>query len=268
MGVIINALKRKLSKYTDVRYYGLLRTVFLAGIKKENEHGYTKVMRQKIRYNDAKALMGMYNEIIYSDHYRFIPKQEKPVIIDCGSNIGISLLYFRNLFPDATLVGVEADPDISKVLKENLDANNCAATIIEKALWSNSGEKLSFGQEGADSGSVFSSSNEITVDTINLDDLLSPYDHVDLLKIDIEGAEVEVFKQENASLDKVDYAFIEFHSFPDRPQELEIILAAMASHGFRYKILPARKEEKPFLKSEKNHAMDVQLNVFFSKDLN
>ena len=266
MGVIGSTVKRTLNKYTNVRFYGLLRTIFLAGIKKPNQHGYTRVMGQKIHYTDARALMGMYNEIVYSDHYKFIPKHETPVIIDCGSNIGISLLYFRKSFPNATLVGIEADPDICKVLQENLDKNNCSATIVEKALWSKSGDKILFGQEGADGGSVFNSANSITVETICLDDLLRPYDYVDLLKIDIEGAEVDVFKQASTSLEKVDHAFIEFHSFPNKPQDLEIILSTMAQYGFRYKILPARMEEKPFLKSKKNHAMDVQLNIFFSKD--
>ncbi|MCR9171621.1 MAG: FkbM family methyltransferase [bacterium] len=268
MGVVRNKLNRSFSKVVDPTFYGFLRLAFLFVIKGKNKGGKTRVMGRKVHYNDAKALMGMYQEIVHSEHYKFKPKSSTPVIIDCGANIGISVLYFDKVFSNAEIIAVEADPEITSILKRNLTENNCNAEVIEKALWSKSGETLSFGQEGADSSSIYSLNNVIQVETIGLDEILERYEHIDLLKIDIEGAELEVIKSCTNNLSKVDYIFVEFHSFPDKRQNLEVILSTIANQGFRYKILPARREVQPFMQDQFKHTMDVQLNIFFYRDMN
>lgn len=257
--------KRAFSKFFNPTYYTLLRLIALTVLKKKNKAGTIRISGFKIRYNDIRALMGMYHEIIYQDHYRFATNTECPVIIDCGANIGLSVLYFHRTHPKAQIVAIEADPAIAAILRQNLAANGCSATVIEKAAWSNSDSEISFGQAGADSGSIFSTENIIRVPTIRFKDLIEEYPSIDLIKIDIEGAEMDVIEDCYPSLGRSKYVFIEYHSFPQREQRLERILALLASQGFRYKILPARREEKPFMQEIKNQEMDVQLNVFFSK---
>lgn len=265
MGFIGKKIKQTFRKYTSKTFYGLLRMAFLVATKKKDQTGTTRFMGKKITYNDAKALMGMYHEIIHDENYKFITTREKPIIVDAGANIGISLLYFNSLYPNASMVAVEADPDISKILESNLKRNNCNAEIIQKALWSDSGKKLSFAQNGADAGSLFGGEKVIEVETISLKELIAPYDYIDLLKIDIEGAEIEALKNIGDELKKVEHVFIEFHSFPNQPQNLEFVLKTMADQGFRYKILPGRKVSTPFLKENNQHNMDLQLNIFFKK---
>ncbi|MFT6246319.1 MAG: FkbM family methyltransferase [Salibacteraceae bacterium] len=263
MGVISKTLNRTFSKFFNPKYYGLLKIVILSGIKSSHQGGKTRISGSRIKYNDAFSLLGMYNEIIYQENYKFKAKSQKPVIIDCGANIGISLLYFQKLYPEAELVGIEADPNVRKLLDENLKTVGCEAKIIEKALWSTSGETLQFGSQGGDSGSLFSTKNSIDVETIGIKDLLSPYDHIDLLKIDIEGAEYETLLNCGDELKKVDFLFIEFHSFPSKPQGLEDILKITTESGFRYKILPAKRMTQPFINTEEDCEMDLQLNIFF-----
>ncbi|XOV66292.1 MAG: FkbM family methyltransferase [Fluviicola sp.] len=241
---------------------------FLVATKKKDESGKTKVLGKKIVYNDAKALMGMYHEIIHDENYKFISKHEAPVIVDVGANIGISILYFYSLYPNSTLIAVEADPKIAEILSNNLKINNCPAEVIQKALWSEPGLSLSFAQKGADAGTLYGDENTVDVKTISIPELLAPYEYIDLLKIDIEGAEIEVLKNIGTSFNKVDHVFIEFHSFLGQPQNLEFILQTMAEQGFRYKILPGRKVKTPFLPEKTKHDMDLQLNIFFSRDFN
>ncbi len=258
--------KRAFSKFFNPKFYTLLRLIALTAFKKKNKSGTIRIGGFKIEYNDIRALMGMYHEIIYQEHYRFATKSEKPVIIDCGANIGLSVLYFHRTHPKAQIIAIEADPAVAAVLRRNLEANGCSATVIEKAAWSNSDSEITFGQAGADSGSIFSTENVIRVPTVRFKDIIEEYPSIDLIKIDIEGAEMEVIEDCYSSLGRSKYVFIEFHSFPQREQRLERILELLASQGFRYKVLQARREEKPFMQDISNQEMDVQLNVFFHKN--
>lgn len=265
MGVIGNVVKNNLRKYTDPHFYTLLKLIFNSAVKAPDSHGKTKFSGMNISYNDANALMGMYNEIFYQEHYKFIPSVKNPVIIDCGANIGLSVLYFQKLIPASKIIAIEADPDVAFILKKNLAANDCDAEIIAKAAWNKNNEWLSFGKSGADAGSIYSNKNVIQVETVRLKDILESYEEIELLKIDIEGAEIEVIKDCKDELHRAKNVFIEFHSFPDQPQQLEEILSIMSFQGFRYKILPARKMKHPFMEVQNKEIMDLQLNIFFKK---
>jgi len=265
MGVIKNTLKRNFGKWTNPRFYTLLRLIANSTGKNAHKAGIAKADGMKIQYNDAKAYTGMYNEIILQEHYKFIPSKKSPLIIDCGANIGLSVLYFHKLVPDARIIAIEADPDIAAILEQNVKANGCHAEIIAKAAWTTDGEKISFGKAGADAGSLYSLENTVTVETMRLKDLLDAQADIELLKIDIEGAEIEVIKDCGASLAKADKIFVEFHSFPGKPQELDVLLKILSDQGFRYKILPARRVEQPFMHMHDKDPMDVQLNIFFYK---
>jgi FkbM family methyltransferase len=265
MGVISNVVKGNLGKYTNPRFYNLLRLILNANGRSSHKTGIIKFDGLQLIYNDATALMGMYNEIFYQEHYKFISSVKEPIIIDCGANIGLSVLYFKMLAPKASVIAIEADPDVAEILKKNLEINNCQAEIVTKAVWTTNNEILSFGKAGADAGSLFSTANVTLVETIRLKDIIEKYSEIELLKIDIEGAEIDVIKDCKTVLFKVKKVFIEFHSFPDKPQQLEDILSIMVDQGFRYKILPARKMKHAFMPVKEKEMMDLQLNIFFQK---
>jgi FkbM family methyltransferase len=180
-------LKRAFSKFGNPRYYTLLRLIFLSAIKPKNKGGKIRLHGKQIQYNDMNALMGMYHEIHYKEHYRFPSKNPKPVIIDCGANIGISALYFHEQFPGVNLIAIEADPQVAALLQRNLSSNNCKAEIIQKAAWTSNDSYLNFGQAGADAGSIYASANTIQVPTMRFKELLQQHDSIELIKIDIEG---------------------------------------------------------------------------------
>ena len=266
MGILTRNVVNLCSNLVNPRFYGLLKIILIAGLKGRNKSGRTRIMGYPLNYVDAHSLIGMYNELIYQEIYSFTTTNKQPVIIDCGANIGVSILFFKSKFPDAKMVAVEADMQIAEVLRSNLALNGISAEIIQKAVWSKSNEKIPFGSSGDDSGSIFNSSNITEVESIALPDLINQFDEVDLLKIDIEGAEIEAIKNSAVDLRKVRRAFVEFHSFPGKPQELESLLSIFADQGFRYYILPARKMQQPFMANHTLHLMDLQLNIFFVKN--
>lgn len=262
MNVILKSVKDNFSKFLNPRYYQLLYLIFLAAIK-QKRNGKISISGLQLEYNDIRSLVAMYNEIFYQEHFFLSCQSKEPVMIDCGANIGLASLYFKQLYKNAQIVAIEADPDIARILSTNFDTNRLSGEIIQKAVWTNDNMTINFGQSGSDAGSILATENVISVPTIRLKSLLESYEKIDFLKMDIEGAEFEVILDCAQALQRVDYLFVEFHSFPHKPQGLEAILATCVENGFRYQILPARREKRPFFNADKTHHMDVQLNVFF-----
>ncbi len=105
------------------------------------------------------------------------------------------------------------------------------------------------------------------MDSLRLKDLIDNEEKINMLKIDIEGAEIDVIKDCKESLDKVENIFIEFHSFINKPQELDVILKILSENNFRYFIKQPVDRNIPFIiKTNKNYPeMDLQLNIFAYK---
>jgi hypothetical protein len=107
-------------------------------------------------------------------------------------------------------------------------------------------------------------SNFVEVKAIRLKDLLNR--PIDLLKMDIEGAEYEVLKDCADNLHVVDYLFIEFHGYFNKTQELTDILRTVESKGFAYYIREAMVVyPTPFYRERKGD-YDLQLNIFCFRD--
>ena len=129
----------------------------------------------------------------------------------------------------------------------------------------NSRDTIDFHVEGADGGRVHAlrdSRKTIAVEGIKLDDLIDG--PVDFLKMDIEGAEVEVLEG-CEKLDQVKQMFVEYHSFADRPQDLHCLLQVLSRHGFRYYLKTQFCSEQPLIEPITQLGMDLQINLFANK---
>ena len=204
----------------------------------------------------------MYTEIFEREIYRFRSKTEQPYIIDCGANIGLSVSYFKQHYPQARILAFEADETIFGVLSRNvarLGYQN--VELVCRAVW-NSETSLNFMNEGADGGRLSgpSDAKDNVVKTIRLRDYLQG--PVDFLKLDIEGAETDVLEDCADVLGNVDCMFVEYHSFAERPQTLHKLTSILAAAGYRLHIHPENASPQPFLSREVYGGMDLQLNVF------
>lgn len=237
--------------------------VFLVIKAKVTSSGTFRLFGKRIRYNHSIAFYGMYNELIRKDIYRFSTKTPSPVIIDCGANIGLSVLYFDHICPSSLIHAFEPDPKIGEYLVANTSHLSHKLTIHHSAVW-NENTTLDFGMEGADRSSIFSKKNVTTVNAIKISEFLAQFEAIELLKIDIEGAELEVIRDCDGALATTSKVFVEYHSFPNQEQYLDEILSIMKRNGFRYQLLPSRKEFSPFM-PQKERTFDVLLNIFFTK---
>src|SRR5688572_8635835 len=70
----------------------------------------TELLGAPVRCVDGASFVASYSEIFKRGIYRFETPSESPQIIDCGANIGLSVIYFKRLFPAARITAFEADP--------------------------------------------------------------------------------------------------------------------------------------------------------------
>jgi FkbM family methyltransferase len=214
---------------------------------------------------DNASFLEMTNELFSKNIYNFDAKSEAPYIIDCGANIGLSVLYFKQLYPKSQIVAIEADPNIFEVLRQNIESYKFKEVqCINSAVWTNS-ETLNFSVEGSWGGYLSSEpeAKSITVKALDLRSLIDK--KIDFLKIDIEGAETEVLIHAQDLIVKyVDHLFFEWHSLAGETQRLGEILDYFSSNGFRYHIKEASNRETPFT-NKPTARMDSQLDCFLYK---
>lgn len=143
-------------------------------------------------------------------------------IVDLGANIGLSVVFFGMRFPCARIVAVEPDADNYRSLQANVAALGDRVSTIKAAAWSMDGEiELEF--EDAEGNALDSwglrvsekdtkSSNPTKCYSIETLINLFELTNIDILKVDIEGAEYEVFSNDPKSwLPRVNVIFIETH---------------------------------------------------------
>jgi hypothetical protein len=125
--------------------------------------------RMKMRF---PSFIAQYRNIFLNKEYAFFFDCSSPRILDIGANFGMSILYFKILYPNSRILAFEADPEIFALLKENLAVNNLTGVELRnEAAWIFEGE-MQFIPDALGGGrlSVNSSSkqNKILVKAIDL----------------------------------------------------------------------------------------------------
>lgn len=229
------------------------------------ENHTAQIFGKPFSYSSATAMLHSLDELFLEDLYLFKSDTETPYIIDCGANMGLSVLYFKRQYPKAKITAFEPDPGICKLLKKNVETyfHSEDITVYEKAVWTEE-TTLAFYSDGGLSGSTvldFSNTNTTTkVETIDLKKFLTQ--NVDFLKIDIEGAENTVIFDIEPQLVNVKNLFLEYHGIKGEPQNLGEILNLLKRSGFKYYIRVAGETIRfPFCREEPKN-FNQQLNIF------
>jgi FkbM family methyltransferase len=224
--------------------------------------GATTVDSLPTRFSDSLGLLYSVREIYLNEVYRFESETVEPRIVDVGANIGLSIRYFKRLYPRAKILGYEPDPDIFAMLQSNV-GNLCDVELRNAAAWTEN-TTLKFYREGSLAGSsevdCTGRGYEIEVLAERLKDELRKAP-VDFLKMDIEGAESTLLFDIEDDLDQVKLLFFEYHSSPDRPQRLGELLELVRRKGFRFQINGLVAPKLPFVQRVKR-GFDLQLNVY------
>jgi len=218
----------------------------------------------KMKVPDTLSFIWQFYEIFYKRSYQFSPKSSSPLIFDCGANVGTSCLYFSREYKNAIIHAFEPDPHVFKALKQNIELNNVKNVELHNAAVWKEDTTLEFDSSGADAGALSQghSKTSIKVNAIRLKDLIEKEEAIDLLKMDIEGAEVEVIMDCKDVLKRINNIFIEYHSYHDSPQQIDKIISILAENGFRYYLENEAMRKIPFVNQRGKYDMDMQVNIF------
>lgn len=149
---------------------------------------------------------------VWNDYDLDYPSGVKTVI-DAGANIGLSAVYFATRFPNAKVVAIEPQGENFRLLERNT-RHYSQVLPLHAALWSDDTTLgLSNPNDRVDSYQYHPDAASETVPAFNLTSVLSRFEmtRVDVLKIDIEGAETEVFARQPAWVGRVGMFIIELH---------------------------------------------------------
>jgi FkbM family methyltransferase len=173
------------------------------------------------------------------DFYRVIVRtgllrEDRPMILDVGANVGQFCLAAKLFYPSATVQSFEADPETFEMLRQNV-GNIPGVTLHNVALASRDGDRTFF-RHTLSAMSSFrpypghsytGASKEITLSTRRLDDVVEEGTSPDLVKIDVEGYEMEVINGGTAVLSSTRLLLVELRlcSSPEDDPNLDLFNA-------------------------------------------
>lgn len=134
------------------------------------------------------------------------------VIIDAGANIGLATVFFKTYYPDATVIAVEPDEANCKLFEKNTHGLT-DIHLLRGGLWPDNTHCLRIqNAETAPWGYQVEPSDQ-GFPAYTVSDICKRFDlsHIDILKIDIEGSERELFSRNTEWLNSTDNVFIELH---------------------------------------------------------
>jgi FkbM family methyltransferase len=190
----------------------------------------------KLRPNTSD--LHVFHQVFVRKEYNFKQNTTPNIIIDAGSNIGLYAIWMKNKYPNSAIICIEPDPENFAILKENLAAYS-NIHFEQKGLW-NKNTKLHVWDKYNEGkwAIVVEEKPDGNIDAISITSLLEKYkyDTIDILKIDIETSEKQLFSSNYESwLPLCKRIVIEFH---DRilPGCSQSFFTAIDSLKLKYKL--------------------------------
>lgn len=212
--------------------------------------GIERVGDFEVRVNDAPNFYMLYKDIFVNRYYHFDACRPDPLILDGGGNIGMSVLYFKRVYPDARIITFEPDAEVLPYLRDTIDRNHLTRVEVVAAALGRRDGVASFCGDGKYGGSLAvpvdataGDRTQYEVPCVRLRDYLGQ--PVDLLKLNIEGAEWDVLADSEDLLPNVREIVIEYHHLPGLPRTLHRILSLLDERGFEYLINDFDHETNP-----------------------
>jgi len=215
--------------------------VELFGRRLTSEH----VFGQTIHFGDYSIFTLVFGEVYLSGVYYFPTGIKAPLIIDGGANIGVSVAYFKTIYPGCRVLAFEPNARNFELLQRTVQANGWTnAEIYPYGLHRTAGQQWFFdynGLPGSLSGGFWEpaeagpAKSRTMVETVRLSDYIT--EDVDLMKLDVEGSEMAILEDLIAAgkLERVRQIIGEYHHHvkPDEDR-LGEFLSLLERAGFGY----------------------------------
>lgn len=257
------------SEFTAMEKLSLFRALiwcyFGVKLKLKKEIVTIKVIGLRISSFGYFNLLYQLKEIFLLGEYQISTTKKSPVIIDCGANIGLSILYFKKKYPTSKIIAFEPNPNVFSILRLNLEQNHIQGVELYNYCLSDSeGEIEFFVNEnlGTMEGSVLEErggNKKLKVKAVRLSSYIK--EEVDLVKMDIEGAEINVFDdlKRNKKLNSVNTYLIEYHhNIPGQLSGLGRFIQDLEENNFGISLRSGFRNQGEF--------QDVFLRIFKNRN--
>jgi FkbM family methyltransferase len=210
--------------------------------------GWAEVAGYRMRYLEAGWMRYLYREVFAEREYWFTTNSTRPVILDCGSNIGMAILFFKALYPDAEITAFEPAPWACSAIEETIRANALTGVTLHNAALAETEGTLDLFHDPEHPGSAVMSvfrermpGQSVSVPAVRLSRYVTK--PVDFLKLDVEGSELAVLRDLAATgaLGEIRQMVIEFHHhMSPTVDNLSECLAILEGNGFGYQLTSAQ----------------------------
>lgn len=214
----------------DQRYYGKVRDKWniyktckklhdLSKGKNKNQQATIQFFNFTVTGINAQSLLFLFKEVFLTQEYYFVADKECPVIVDCGANIGMSVLFFKMLYPKSIIYAFEPNPLAFELLQKNIAQNKLNNVYVENVCLAGEEGKVQFYFSKEDISSLVSSirkerggDKSYEVNAKKLSQIVKNKS-IDMVKMDVEGAEFDIIQEmlDNKTLSYPDKYIIEFH---------------------------------------------------------
>jgi FkbM family methyltransferase len=187
--------------------------------------GYTTLsvrgLQSPLILRNGTSDFAVFIQVFLDRQYELPHLESARYIIDAGANVGLSSLFFLSRNTTARVIAIEPDVENFNVAAKNLAPFKDRCALVHGALWSESGtlaiDRGAFrdGRHWATQTTPEINGRAERVRAYTIAELLSEFDfpRVDLLKVDIEGAELEVFRDgDTRFLEATNCCVVECHS--------------------------------------------------------
>jgi FkbM family methyltransferase len=169
----------------------------------------------------ATSDVAAHEDIFVNGQYDFATAATPDVIVDAGANIGLASIWFANRFPHARILAIEPEQSNFELLRQNT-APYDSITPVQAAIWGENREltvvdpgsnKWGFMTRGDGDAQPLPAEPCHRVRGVTVEQIMAEHDieFIDILKMDIEGAEREVFQDASRWIDKVGTLIVELH---------------------------------------------------------
>jgi FkbM family methyltransferase len=160
---------------------------------------------------DLAVYRQVYEKLSYDLELNVAPN----IIVDAGANIGLASVYFANKYPNAKIISIEPEKNNFEILKKNISSYENIIPL-NAALWNENKEICVIDVNDGSWGFQVGNNSDVPLQKINaftVDKIMEMFNlpKIDLLKIDIECAEKEVFENPAAWISNVNAIAIELH---------------------------------------------------------
>jgi FkbM family methyltransferase len=171
------------------------------------------------------------SEVVREDLYRLRDLAPGSVVVDVGAQIGAVTVLSARRFAASRVLAFEPSRHNFALATANVERNGCAGVVLQRAaVAARSGEAVLFLNRTATHSLRQPTPRREVVQAVSLDEALHGEPVIDLLKIDVEGAELDVLDGARATMARTRRVAIETHA--ELMSGPEFVAPALAAAGF------------------------------------